>query len=382
MGNTINILPVLYDENSNPHFTPLKDFNKREWLSGNNYWFKMLEEISNIKFNYSENNTTLFILYNGQAEKFITQGEYFRNVKKLLDEGIYTKVVIFQNEVNWDTFERILDIEDFFYDIFRFDKRFGFVRNIFDSRYAFTKISTEFGFGCFPFQLLHNHSQSEGFDYNVEKNFHLFSANCNVKEDRLHFYEFLEKGNHWDKCNTSFFLPLLGSNSKKFNPSDYVSNLGKLDLSINYLPKKLKYDNDFEVKNLALKDSVESIFQVIFETRYHSHCGIVLSEKLFKGFLYKTPFLVFGQHGVLKSLHKLGFTTFDWLIDESYDEEPDNIKRLEMMITEVDKLLKTPKEVLNDKINQFQYELDWNRNRVRVIAEQYINNIINLFDAE
>jgi hypothetical protein len=104
MGNTINILPILYDENSNPHFTPIKDFNKREWLSGNNYWFKMLEEFLNITFNYSETDTNLFILYNGQSEKFVTQSEYFRNAKKLLDEGVYNKVIVFQNEVNWDTY--------------------------------------------------------------------------------------------------------------------------------------------------------------------------------------------------------------------------------------------------------------------------------------
>ncbi len=382
MGNTINILPILYDENSNPHFTPIKDFNKREWLSGNNYWFKMLEEFLNITFNYSETDTNLFILYNGQSEKFVTQSEYFRNAKKLLDEGVYNKVIVFQNEVNWDTFERILDVEDFFYDIFKFDKRFVFVRNIFNSRFAFTKINTEFGFGCFPFQLIHNFRQTEGIDYNVEKKFHMFSANCNVKEDRLHLYSMLEKGNHWHKCNTSFFLPLLGSNTKKFNPSEYVSNLGTLDLNINYIPKKLKYDNDFEVKNLALKDSLESLFQVIFETRYHSHCGIVLSEKLFKGFLYKTPFIVFGQHGILKTLREKGFYTFDWLIDESYDDEINDKKRLKMVLDEIERLLNTPFSEIEDKIKEHQYELDWNRERVRIFAEIHIDNIINLFDAK
>lgn len=382
MGDTINILPVLYDENSNPHFTPLKDFNKREWLSGNNYWFRALEEFSNIKFNYSEINTTLFILYNGQAEKFVTQGDYFRNAKKLLDSGVYNKIVVFQNEVNWDTFERILDIEDFFYEIFKSDKRFKFVRNIFKSRFAFTKINAEFGFGCFPFQLMHNFRQTEGIDYNVEKKFHMFSANCNVKEDRLHLYSMLEKGNYWDKCNTSFFLPLLGASDKRFTPSDYVSNLGELDLNINYLPKKLKYDNEFEVKNLALKDSLESIFQIIFETRYHSHCGIVLSEKLFKGFLYKTPFITFAQHGTIKTLNDLGFHTFGWLIDESYDEEINDKKRLKMILDEIERLLNTPMDVLEKKIKQYQPELEWNRQTIKRFAEHHIDKIIKLFDAE
>lgn len=382
MGNIINILPILYDENSNQKFSYLNDFNQREWLTGNNYWFKMLEEIGNFRFNYSEIDTTLFILYNGQSEKIISETQYFKDAKSKLDNGTYKKIIFFQNEVNWDTFERLLDIEDFFYQIFGYDTRFIFVRNIFNSRFAFTKINAEFGFGCFPFQLIHNYRQTQGVDYNVDKKFHLFSANCNVKEERIHLYSMIEKGNHWDKVNASFFLPLFNITDKRFNPSKYVSNLGELDLDINYTPKKLKYDGELNVKNLALKDSLESTFQVIFETRYHSHCGIVLSEKLFKGYLYKTPFIVFGQHGVLKTLKENGFYTFDWLIDESYDLEYDNRKRLDMVLGEVDRLLNIPIDELQNKIKEHQYELDWNRERVRIFAEIQIDNIINLFDAE
>lgn len=380
MGNTINILPVLYDENSNHKFSILKDFNKREWLEGNNYWFKMFEEITNIKFNLSETDTTLFILYNGQSEKIVNEKEYFKDVKDKLDKGIYDKVIFFQNEVNWDTFERLLDVEDFFYNIFQLDRKFILIRNIFNSRFAFTKVNAGFGFGCFPFQLIHNYNQTEGIDYNVSKTFHMFSANCNVKEERLHLYSMLEKGNHWNKVNTSFFLPLFNNNDKRFNPSEYVSNLGELDLSINYVPKKLKYDNELNVKNLALKDSLESLFQIIFETRYHSHCGIVLSEKLFKGFLYKTPFIVFGQHGLLRKLKEFGFKTFDWLIDESYDYEYDNKKRLNMVLEQTNILLNTPFDELEKKIKEHEDDFEWNRNRVKSFANYQIDKLINLFD--
>ena len=383
MGSVINILPVLYDENShNGRFQPIKDFNQREWLEGNNYWFKMLEELGDVKFNYSETNTTLFIMYNGQAEQIIGEGHYFSEAKTKMDIGEYNQIIFFQNEVNWDTFERLLDVEDFFYNIFKFDTRFKFVRNIFNSRFAFTKINAEFGFGCFPFQLIHNFKQTEGIDYNVEKKFHMFSANCNVKEDRLHLYSLLERGNHWDKCNTSFFLPLFGYGNKKFRPVEYMANFGVMDIETNYVPKKLKYDNELNVKNLALQDSLECSFQAIFETRYHSHCGIVLSEKLFKGFLYKTPFIAFAQHGTLKTLRELGFSTFDWLIDESYDEEISDKKRLKMVLDEIERLLHTPIKEIEDKIKEHEYELNWNRERVRIFAQLQIDKIINLFDVE
>ena len=376
MGSVINILPVLYDENSNNgRFQPIKDFNQREWLEGNNYWFKMLEELGGFKFNYSETD-------NGQSEQILGEGRYFQEAKSKMDRGEYKQIVFFQNEVNWDTFERLLGVEDFFYEIFKFDKRFKFVRNIFNSRFAFTKINAEFGFGCFPFQLIHNFKQTDGVDYNVEKKFHMFSANCNVKEDRLHLYSILERGNYWDKCNTSFFLPLFGYGNKKFRPIEYMANFGAMDIETNYVPKKLKYDNELNVKNLALQDSLECTFQSIFETRYHSHCGIVLSEKLFKGFLYKTTFIAFAQHGTLKTLRELGFTTFDWLIDESYDEEINDKKRLKMVLGEIERLLNTPIKEIEDKVKEHEYELNWNRERVRTFAQHHIDKIINLFDVE
>lgn len=382
MGSIINILPVLYDENQTDKFIPIKDFNQREWLEGNNYWFKMLEELCDVKFNYSETDTTLFIIYNGQSERIVEEGRYFSEAKSKMDGGEYKQIIFFQNEVNWDTFERLLDIEDFFYEIFKFDKRFKFVRNIFNSRFAFTKINAEFGFGCFPFQLIHNYRQTEGVNYDVEKKFHLFSANCNVKEDRMHLYSMLDKNKHWDKCNTSFFLPLFGYGNKRFNPGDYTGNFGMMDLSVNYVPKKLKYDNELNVKNLALEDSLECLFQAIFETRYHSHCGIVLSEKLFKGFLYKTPFIAFAQHGTLKLLNQMGFHTFGWLIDESYDNEIKDRVRLKMVLNQIDKLLNTPMDVLEKKIKQYEPELEWNRQLVKKYADYHTNKIINLFDVE
>lgn len=397
MGNTINIYPIDFDENANGKFVKTTDFKDKDWVLGNIYWYPFLEKIYDFTFKYSETDTILFLTYNGQAESLLSEKQWFLSVKEGLDSGNYKKVVVYQNEVNWDTFHKILDIEDFFYEIFGDDKRFVFVRNIFKSRFNFTKINATYTFGCFPFQILHNYNESLGFDYNKQKHYHLFSANCNVKEERLHFYQFLEKGNYWDKVNTSFFLPLYNRNKKRFDISDFVnekflyantgqtssfvSHLGELDLSIGYHPKKLKYDNFNQVKNLALNDCVESLFQLIFETRYHSPCGIVLSEKIFKGFCYKTPFVVFAQYGVLKLLKEMGFKTFDWLIDERYDNEMDDKKRLRLIFQEVDRLLNTPKEDLTKLIETHSDVLEHNYKLINDFALSEIDKIYKLFNA-
>ncbi len=396
MGNTINIYPIDFDENANGKFVKTTDFKEKDWVLGNIYWYPFLEKIYDFTFNYSETDTILFLTYNGQAESLLYEKQWFLDVKSGLDTGNYKKVVVYQNEVNWDTFHKILEIEDFFYEIFGDDTRFVFVRNIFKSRFNFTKINASYTFGCFPFQILHNYNESIGFDFNKQKHYHLFSANCNVKEERLHLYQFLEEGNYWDKVNTSFFLPLYNRNKKRFDISDFVnekflyantgnestfvSHLGDLDLNISYHPKKLKYDNFNQVKNLALNDCAESLFQLIFETRYHSPCGIVLSEKIFKGFCYKTPFIIFAQYGVLKLLKEIGFKTFDWLVDESYDNEIDDKKRLRLIFEEVDRLLNTPKEDLNKIIEIHSDVLEYNYKLINEFALSEIDKVYKLFN--
>ena len=410
MGNIINIYPIDFDENANGKFVKTTDFKDKEWVLGNIYWYPFIEKIYNITFNYSEIDTILFLTYNGQALSLLPEKQWFLDVKKGLDNGIYKKVIIYQNEVNWDTFHKILEIEDFFYEIFGDDSRFVFVRNIFKSRYTFTKINATYTFGCFPFQIFHNINEKIKFDELLEyrnsskllkpfeKKYHLFSANCNVKEERLHLYQFLEKGNYWDKVNASFFLPLYNRNKKRFNIQDFInekflyantgggevfkSHLGELDLDINYHPKKMKYDNFSQVKNLALEDNIECLFQLILETRYNSPCGIVLSEKIFKGFIYKTPFIIYAQNDVLKLLKEYGFKTFDWLVDESYDREIDDKRRFELVLNETKKLLDTPLDELNEKIQKNSDIFEHNFEKIKEFAYSEIDKIYKLFDVQ
>jgi hypothetical protein len=46
---------------------------------------------------------------------------------------------------------------------------------------------------------------------------------------------------------------------------------------------------------------------------------LFVSEKTFKPIILMHPFIVYGSRGTLAYLHKLGFQTFDHVIDESYD---------------------------------------------------------------
>lgn len=63
-----------------------------------------------------------------------------------------------------------------------------------------------------------------------------------------------------------------------------------------------------------------------------------LSEKIYKPFAFKHPFLAFAWPGTLAALRKRGYKTFHPYIDESYDEEPEYWKRFQMLIAEIKRL--------------------------------------------
>ena len=76
-----------------------------------------------------------------------------------------------------------------------------------------------------------------------------------------------------------------------------------------------------------------------------------LTEKTAKS-LCSNPFIIYGQPHSLKYLRRLGFKTFDGLIDESYDDIYNSDKRLSFLNNQVKLLLKNN----NDKLKEIYLE--------------------------
>ena len=86
----------------------------------------------------------------------------------------------------------------------------------------------------------------------------------------------------------------------------------------------------------------DTYFSIVSETFfYYSNeleDGMVLTEKTFKPMLYQHPFILIGLPNSLKLLKELGYKTFSPFINEDYDNELDNNKRMLMIISEVERL--------------------------------------------
>jgi hypothetical protein len=93
--------------------------------------------------------------------------------------------------------------------------------------------------------------------------------------------------------------------------------------------------------------------------------GVYLDEKIYKSLVCMKPFIILGQYKTLDVLKEYGFQTFSDIIDESYDNEKDYVKRFEMIsselnrisllsINEVDKLYWKVEEVLIHNSNHLR----------------------------
>lgn len=78
-------------------------------------------------------------------------------------------------------------------------------------------------------------------------------------------------------------------------------------------------------------ESADSLLYVPTETVYFGR-RLHITEKTFKAIALEMPFVLVAPAGSLEYLRRYGFKTFGHVIDESYDEEIDDIKRLEKVV--------------------------------------------------
>ena len=139
------------------------------------------------------------------------------------------------------------------------------------------------------------------------------------------FYSF-----NWDN-DFNFNNNIINNNFKIENINQYYYLLKKIT------PRSIKnyfIDDDLWTNKNMIDNFKKSWFYIITERDYSSEC-IFPTEKIYKSFLYKLPFILIGNPGTLKFLKNKGFKTFEKYIDESYDEEIDYEKRKQKIYDEL-----------------------------------------------
>jgi hypothetical protein len=127
--------------------------------------------------------------------------------------------------------------------------------------------------------------------------------------------------------------------NNKFITSTLESNKEKI-LSLNDFT--LDTEN-FENKQIEINPLLDQYYEnsfmsIVTETYFYNWNTLFLSEKTFKPIAYKQPFILVSIPYSLQFLKELGYKTFHPFIDESYDLEIDDAKRMEMIVLEIERI--------------------------------------------
>lgn len=121
-----------------------------------------------------------------------------------------------------------------------------------------------------------------------------------------------------------------------------------------------------------------SYFSVVSETTFFTnewyHSARFLSEKTFKAIAMKHPFILVSVPKSLEILRIMGYRTFSPMIDESYDNEPDDAKRMLMIVNEIERLSKLSEEELKKFLIDVKAICDYNYN-VLLIKKKFIREL-------
>jgi len=118
-----------------------------------------------------------------------------------------------------------------------------------------------------------------------------------------------------------------------------------------------------------------SYLNVILETHMDvdQSGGVFLTEKTFKPIKNCQPFVVVGAAGSIAQLKKMGYRTFDHVIDHSYDSMENTTQRWNAVCLEIERLLSTDLHAL---YLSCQEDLIWNQNLFIAGKQDRLNSLL------
>lgn len=134
-------------------------------------------------------------------------------------------------------------------------------------------------------------------------------------------------------------------------------NKGLWDIDIGNLTQTWQSIRVFQDYDVALSSLMpyniynQSYHSIVAETNFFNRFTH-LTEKTAKPIMAQRVFVAFAGQHYLRSLRRLGFETFSDVIDESYDVEPNHVKRLTMAWREVEKLCGENPRLVRAKVEE------------------------------
>lgn len=244
---------------------------------------------------------------------------------------------------------------------------------------------------CPMFEAKAKYSLEENirYDFGVTEHKNFVMLNARPRPHRVLLTYLLNERSLLDKGYCS--LPKENNNWEQYTIDDVLEypayqgfdiNQSSINALRNVLP--LEVDKAEKLHSLELNDAIISDiyehvdFAVITETHVDTGNNMVfVTEKLMKAIANRVPFIVYGDRYTLKYLKRIGYKTYDFLIDESYDSMP-VLERTHKIVNEIERLCAVDFSEYKDKIQEvadYNYQVLLNNNTYSARFNQLVEAI-------
>lgn len=186
------------------------------------------------------------------------------------------------------------------------------------------------------------------------------------REYRLKFLELLVQNNLHQHSATS----VMHVNSEDVHFTQHRFSNPEFELDRPELISQIK-NNNFSSHASAyydFEDYINSEVSVVLETVFDDG-RVHLTEKTLRPIACGHPFILAAGPGSLEYIKSYGFKTFAPLIDESYDQEPNSLKRLEKIIQAMNKIKNLTDQELAELRSIAQY------NKQHFFSDEFFNAV-------
>ena len=143
---------------------------------------------------------------------------------------------------------------------------------------------------------------------------------------------------HWD-TGYCFTWDLYWNQCQRRHPQlkllDKTAVFNSTPLTVDGLDPRINPTWADQASNWIYRDCY---FSIVSETNYYSPESRFLTEKTFKTVLHRHPFILLSRPNTLTVFKEKGYRTFDPWINEAYDQELDDDKRMQMVLAETQRL--------------------------------------------
>jgi len=229
---------------------------------------------------------------------------------------------------------------------------------------------------CRPMQKL-DLEQFKKTESIIRKNHFLFKIR-NLRQHRLALLYKMANEGLLEKTDWSCLTPV------RYNASEvqHISKTYNFDIDAEIIaslcaliPRSLESEPTISHSSVsAWTDShttahKDSYMYICTETFVHGEYKS-LTEKVFKPIANFQPFVFVAYPGALSLLQSLGFKTFSPFIDESYDDEKDEIIRLQLIYKEIERIGNMSKQEIHDWYWSLKDILIHNHNHLLTLHKQ------------